>query len=104
MLSCKDVEFPNIPGNSSMKVDRPEDLDRYEDGYTNPYLLRVHEEIPVQFDAPDGAHSVPFDPYNQTPQFEFGPRGYLFYISGVNSYRLTDIHNHDEDSEFWEIP
>ena len=82
----------------------PEDIDKYEDGYTNPDLIRIHEPEPVPFDAPDKDHSVPFNPYNNTPQFEFKPRDYLLYISDVNSYRLVDIHNHDEDSEFWEIP
>ena len=104
MYKAEDVPFPNLPGNCPMRVNEPEDIDKYEDGYTNPDLIRIHEPEPVPFDAPDKDHSVPFNPYNNTPQFEFKPRDYLLYISDVNSYRLVDIHNHDEDSEFWEIP
>lgn len=87
-----------------MRVNRAEDLDRYETGFTNPYLLRIYEQQNVEFDASDKEHSVPFNPYGQVPQFEFAPRDYLLYISGTNSYRLTEFHNHDEESEFWEIP
>ena len=104
MLHAEEVKFPDLPGNCAVRVNHPEDLDRYEDGYTNPYLLRIHEEIPVEFDAPDKDHSVPFNPYNQAPQFELKPRNYMFYVSGTNSYRLTQYNNHDENSEFWEIP
>lgn len=104
MYKAEDVEFPDIPGQRAMRVNDPEDIDRYNDGFTNPDLIRIHEPTPIEFDAPDKDHSVPFNPYNETPQFEFKPRDYTLYISGTNSYRLTQIYNHDEDSEFWEIP
>lgn len=104
MYPASDVSFPKLPGQTAMRVNDPKDVDRYNDGCTNPDLIRLYEPDPVEFDAPDGDHSVPFNPYNQTPQFEFAPRDYLLYISGTDSYRLTQYHNHDEDSEFWEIP
>lgn len=100
MVPSSSVEFPNIPGNCPIRVNAPEDVDLYADGYTTPYLLRVYEQHNVEFADP----SVEFNPYNQQPQFEFGPRKYKLYISGTNSYRLTDLQNHDEESEFWEIP
>ena len=99
-----EVDFPNIPGHVPVRVNNPEDLERYSTGFSNPYLLRLYEQENVEFDAPEDGHSVPFFPYNQVPQFELAPREYTFYISGLNSYRRTDISNHDEDSEFWEIP
>lgn len=104
MIKAEEVQFPDLPGNRPMRVNHPEDLDKYQDGFTNPDLLRIHEEIPVEFDYPREGHSVPSNPYNQTPQFELSPREYLLYISGTDSYRLTQFNNHDEDSEFWEIP
>jgi len=101
---ASDVEFVNIPGNVPMRVNAPKDIDRYYDGYTNPYLFRLYERQDVPFSEPVDGHYTTFNPYNQTPQFELAPRDYLFYISGTDSYRLTTIHNHDENSEYWEIP
>lgn len=106
MLKANEVEFPKLPGNCAMRVNEASDIDKYNDGYSNPDLIRIHEQHPVPFDAPDKFkhHSVPYNPYNGAAQFEFAPRDYLLYISDVNSYRLTTMHNHDEESEFWEIP
>lgn len=104
VLKADDVEFPKLPGNRAMRVNAPEDLERYSDGYSNPDLIRIHEEHMVDFDAPGKNHSVPYDPYGRKPQFEFKPREYKLYIQGLESFRLTQIHNHDEDSEFWENP
>lgn len=104
MYSASNVPFPKLPGQTPMRVNHPDDVDRYNDGYSTPDLIRLYEADPVEFDAPDGDHSVPFNPYGHTPQFELAPRQYLLYISGTDSYRLTQYHNHDEESEFWEIP
>ena len=106
MIKADKVKFPKLPGNCPMRVNEPQDVDKYNDGYGNEDLLRIHEAGPVPFDAPDKSknHSVPFNPYSKTPQFELAPRDYTFYISDTNSYRLTNIHNHDEESTFWEIP
>lgn len=104
LYEASSVEFPELPGQRAMKVNAPEDLDKYQDGYTNPDLIRILDPDPVEFDAPDEGHSVPFNPYDHTPQFELAPRDYLLYISGTNSYRLTQYHNHDEESTFWENP
>lgn len=104
MYKGSEVEFPKLPGNRAMRVNDAADLDRYADGFSNPDLIRIHEEKKVPFDAPSENHSVPYNPYNNTPQFELFPREYKLYISGVNSFRLTQINNHDEDSEYWENP
>lgn len=104
LYKADEVKFPDIPGNCAMTINSSQSLEMYEDGYTNPNLLRIHEEHPVEFAASDKDTVVTFDPYNGKPQFELKPRSYLFYILGLNSYRLTTYCNHDEDSEFWERP
>lgn len=64
-----------------------EDLERDEVGYTNPNL---HRRVDPQ-DPPEGSH-------------KYKPNDYEIGIYSVNSYRTTESHYHDEDTEDCEIP
>ena len=43
MLKANEVEFPKLPGNCAMRVNEASDIDKYNDGYSNPDLIRIHE-------------------------------------------------------------
>lgn len=101
MYKADEIQFPKWPGNRAARPATEADMDKYEEGYTNPDLFRIIDPKPIEF---TGDGSAPFNPYNQTPQFELMSRSYKLYISGGNSYRMTQIFNHDEESTFWEIP
>ena len=69
-------------------------------GFTNPNLHRRID--PKERETADP--SVEYNLTEDVPQFEFAPRKYKLLVSGVNSYRYTEVTNHDEDSTYWEIP
>ena len=68
-------------------------------GYTSPYLHRRIDDDPT------------FEPGVDYPWIYLDPEGNpykqtitLGVWDGINSYRTTDTHTHDEDSETCEIP
>lgn len=73
--------------NSPAAPATAEDLERDSTGYTAPNLHRRID--PSQPSEGSG---------------EVSPRTYVIQISGVCSYRTTQLHVHDEDSRTSEVP
>lgn len=77
--------IPSV-GQGPAKIASVEDTARDNVGFTNPNLHRNVDS------------KTPIDPN------EVSPREYMFYIESLDSYRMTDIITHDEDSTTREIP
>lgn len=81
-----DINIPSVGQGPARPADA-EDIQRDDNGFTNPNL---HRRINPQEPAPDSG--------------EVAPRGYELGIYSTDSYRTVFINTHDEESETSEIP